>query len=434
MATQQRVHDGRVAFKYLDFRLFQASKFLFTLGYFMQGAALGYQVFDITGNPLTLGYVGLSLFVPAIALALPAGHLADRFDRRRIILLCQWLFIVTSLILTAFSVFGLTRIWPVYITLVIVGIARVFSGPASQALLPQLVPTEHFHNAIAWNSSIWQFSAIIGPGFGGALYAFGSHVFPGRGAALVYLTNAVLSTMALALMFFVKGRPVRLEQAPASWQTLLAGVRYVFERKILLGAISLDLFAVLLGGAVALMPVYAKNILHVGPLGNGLLRGAPAVGAAVMAVLVAHMPPFKRAGAAMFWGVTGFGVVTIIFGISKNFMLSLVMLTLLGAFDMMSVVVRQTLVQIVTPDHMRGRVSAVNSVFIGASNELGEFESGVTARWFGTVPAVVLGGLGTLAVVAIWAWRFPALRKFGRLDVVPGIEDTAAAEGDRRTT
>jgi MFS family permease len=293
----------------------------------------------------------------------------------------------------------------------LIGVCHAFATPASQALMPQLVPPEHFPNAVAWNSSIWQTAAITGPALGGMLI----HV--SGGPQLVYFIDAAICSIAALLVCRIRaGSAIAAEKRAPNSETLLAGIRYVWEKKVVLGAITLDLFAVLLGGAVALLPFYAKDILHVGSLGYGLLRAAPSIGAAAMAVIVAHLPPFERAGRLMLLAVALFGVLTIVFGLSRSFVLSFAALMALGAADMISVVIRHTLVQIVTPHEMRGRVSAVNAVFIGASNQLGEFESGVTAQCFGLVPSVVIGGVGTLLVVVVIALLFPELRRFGRLD------------------
>ena len=279
-----------------------------------------------------------------------------------------------------------------------------FNGPAGQAFLPQLVSEEHFPNAVAWAATIFQAATIFGPIIGGVVYA------ATRGPSAVYGTAIVTSLLAAVATSRIHPRRPPKHREPPSLKTVLAGFHYIWQKKLILGSISLDLFAVLLGGAVALLPVYAKEILQTGPWGLGLLRGAPGVGAAAMAILLAYRPIRRRAGLTMLWCVAGFGVFTIIFGLSRSLYISLASLLLLGASDMVSVVIRNTLVQITTPDEMRGRVSAVNMLFIGASNEFGQFESGITAHWFGTVPAVVLGGVGTLVVIAVWSWLFPELR------------------------
>ncbi|RMH29110.1 MAG: MFS transporter [Candidatus Hydrogenedentota bacterium] len=408
---QQRKHHPRAAFQSRNFRLFQTARFLFVVGWQMQSVAIAWQVAEATGRPLDVGFVGLIQFLPAIGLFLITGHVADRHDRRRIVMACMAGLGLASVLLAVLTVSGQVRLSYILALTFLIGVCHAFATPASQALMPQLVPPEHFPNAVAWNSSIWQVAAITGPALGGLLIHFGG------GPQVVYFTDALICTVAALLVARIHARSVAAEQnSTPTLETLFAGIRYVWEKKVILGAITLDLFAVLLGGAVALLPFYAKDILHVGSLGYGLLRAAPSIGAAAMAVIVAHLPPFQRAGRLMLIAVALFGVLTIVFGLSRSFGLSLAALVAIGAADMISVVIRHTLVQIVTPHEMRGRVSAVNSVFIGASNQLGEFESGVTAQWFGLVPSVVIGGLGTLLVVAVIAVLFPELRKFGRLD------------------
>ncbi len=400
----------RAAFGHRDFRLYQLARFLSVIGTQMQSVAVAWQIYEITHRPLDLGYVGLAQFVPAFGLSLVTGHAADRFDRRRIVMACNVAVAVCSLLLLAFSWSRTTTVAPIYVVLVLLGTARAFSGPAGQALMPSLVPPAHFASAVAWSSSIWQIATIVGPALGGALYALGGN------ASGVYATTAALLAVATLLVTLVKPRPHDLETKAASWETLLAGIRYVWRERIILGSISLDLFAVLLGGAVALLPVFASDILLVGPIGLGVLRSAPAVGAALMAVVMAYRPLKRRSGATMLACVALFGAATVAFGLSHHFAVSLVALVVIGASDMVSVVVRQTLVQMSTPPQMRGRVSAVNMMFVVASNELGEFESGVTAAWLGTVPAVVLGGVGSLVVVAFYTVFFPELRRVQRLD------------------
>jgi len=378
----------------------------------MQSVAIGWQVYDRTHRPLDLGFVGLAQFLPAISLSLVAGQTADRFDRRSIIRLCQLGQAVCSVALLVESHMGVGTIAPIYAVLVLMGVARAFSAPANQALLPHLVPTEHFPNAVTWGHSVRQVATVVGPALGGLVYGI-------TGAWAVYAVCASLFLFSFVLMSLVKARTGRLQKEATTLQTLFAGVRYVWHQKIVLGCISLDLFAVLLGGAVALLPVYARDILRTGPLGLGLLRTAPAIGAALMGAVLAYHPLRKKAGARMFVAVAVFGVATIVFGVSRSFIVSLASLMVAGAADMVSVVIRLTLVQLSTPSAMRGRVSAVNMAFINASNELGEFESGVTAALFGTVPAVVLGGIGTLIVVAAGTLLFPELRKLQSLTDEP---------------
>ena len=311
--------------------------------------------------------------------------------------------------LLALAMHGVSAVWPIYLVLVGNGAVRMFNSPTGQAFLPALVRAEHFPNAVAWSASVFTAATILGPMTGGLLYGFTASPAPVYAcAAAGYLTGLV---SILLIRVTAPERP----PASASVSTVLEGLRYIWHTRMILGAISLDLFAVLLGGAVALLPVYAQDRLHVGAGGLGLLRSSPGVGAMIMAVVVAYRPVRRRAGAAMLWFVAGFGVFTIVFGLSRNLLLSMAALALVGACDMVSVVVRQTMIQLATPDNMRGRVSAVNMVFVGASNEVGQFESGITAQWFGAVPAVVLGGVGTLAVVAAWAWLFPVLRRVDQL-------------------
>ena len=408
--TDAEPHRAGAAFAHRDFRFFQGARFLSVIASQMQSIAVGWMVYELTRRPLELGYVGLAQFLPAVGFSLVTGHVADRFDRRAILVVHNIAMAICSMLLFLLARRGGQEIWPIYAVLFLIGTTRAFAGPASQALLPELVPPEHFSSAVAWSSSIWQLSTITGPAIGGALYA----AF--HSAPQVYLISALLSLVATCLVAAIATRTGVRHVGKLTLDTLLAGLRYVRARKLILGSISLDLFAVLLGGAVALLPVFARDVLHVGPMGFGLLRSAPAVGAGAMAVSLAYRPLRRHNGAWMFAGVLVFGLATIGFGLSRSFLLSLLCLALIGASDMISVVVRHTLVQLTTPSEMRGRVAAVNLVFIGASNELGEFESGITAQWFGAVGAVVLGGVGTLVVVALWAWRFPQLRKIDRIE------------------
>jgi MFS family permease len=371
-------------------------------------------LYQRTGNALDLGFIGLVLFAPVLLLSIPAGHAADRFSRKQLLLLCNAGFAFSSGLLIAISWGHPTGARPIYYVLVLVGVVRSFNSPAGRALLPLLVPVEVFPNAVAWNATIFQAATILGPAVGGLLYA----VF--HGAAGVYLTGLGAVALATVSLTQVRGRIRPRPKEEFSARTLVAGLRYIRTHKVILGSISLDLFAVLLGGSVALLPVYAREILHAGPLGLGLLRAAPGVGASLMAILLAYRPLRRSVGKRMLFCVAGFGAFTIAFGLSRSLPLSLVSLVLVGASDMVSVVVRGTLVQVKTPDAVRGRVNAVDMIFIGASNQLGEFESGLTAHWFGTVPAVVLGGAGTLLVVAAWAWIFPELR---RVDTLVAVEE-----------
>ncbi|MGA7568817.1 MAG: MFS transporter [Terriglobales bacterium] len=425
---------GRVAFTHPNFVAYTLARFFIVVSLEMQSVAVGWQVYEITKRPIDLGYVGLAQFAPGFVMFLFAGHAADRFDRRRLLMWCYSGYGLCSALLLTISWRAPHSVHWIYVVLVLLGIIRSFSFPVSRALLPRLVPEEHFPNAVAWNASTFQVATIAGPAIGGIAYA----LF--RGPEAVYAMAVSVSILSILLTFRIHplatspvsettGLPLpgltlpeftlqeqrRIDKQPTSLRTVFAGFHFIWNKKLILGSISLDMFAVLLGGAVALLPVYAREILHTGPWGLGLLRSAPGVGAALMAILVAHRPIRRRAGLTMLIAVSAFGVFTIAFGLSHNLILSLVALFLTGAADMISVIIRATLVQLATPDEMRGRVNAVDMLFIGVSNELGEFESGLTAQWLGTVPAVVLGGVGTLLVIATWAWLFPELRKADQL-------------------
>ena len=404
---------GRVAFTYPDFALYQLARFFIVAGLEMQSVAVGWQIYEITKRPLDLGLVGLAQFSPGILLFLVTGHAADTFNRRKLLMACYAGFAVCSGLLLFSALSGMRTVFPLYGVVVLLGVVRAFNNPTSRSLLPQIVPEEHLQNAVAWNSSVNQGGTILGPSLGGLIYAVT------RGPAAVYTTSMLVALGSVFLMSQVKLRSRPRPREPLSMKSVLAGLRYIGNKKIILGSISLDLFAVLLGGAVALLPVFAREILQTGPWGLGLLRASPAIGAGSMALLLAHRPFRTRAGVTMLWCVAGFGAFTILFGISRSLILSMVALILVGSMDMVSVVVRSTLVQLATPDEMRGRVSAVEMIFIGASNEIGQFESGLTAQWFGAVPAVVLGGIGTLLVTALCAWSFPELR---RVDQIPSIK------------
>ena len=378
----------------------------------MLAVGVGWQIYALTGSALDLGLVGLAQFVPAFALMLVAGHAADRFDRRRVLQACMAVEACAAGGLALGSYQGWVSEAAIFALVFMVGAARAFQMPAMAALLPSLVPRELFPRAIASNSIATQTAVIAGPAIGGLVYVAGPAAVYATSCALFLLTGALVQLIRLAR------RPPRTEKADLD--SVLAGIRFIRSRPVVLGAISLDLFAVLLGGATALLPIYARDILETGPWGLGLLRSSTAVGALAMALYLARHPLRGHAGKRMFVGVAIFGIATIVFGVSRWFPLSLVALMALGAADMVSVVVRQSLVQLQTPDDMRGRVSAVNALFIGTSNQLGEFESGLTAAWFGTVPSVVIGGLGTLAVVALWMRWFPALVAVDRLDAPVG--------------
>ncbi|KIL98032.1 MFS general substrate transporter [Paramagnetospirillum magnetotacticum MS-1] len=383
------------------FRWFLLARLLSSLAQQMATVAVGWLVYDISNDPLQLGLVGLAQFVPALGLTLPGGHLADRVDRRLILLSATLLTMLAMGGLLALSLSGRPGLHAIFAVMALLGAVRAFWAPAGQSMTAMLVDRHLLSRAVALNSTVWQISVIVGPAIGGLLYALGP--------AAVFATATLLLAGASIAAFLLDPMPA---QERGERSHIFDGIRFVKSRPEILGSISLDLFAVLLGGATALLPIYARDILMTGPLGLGLLRSAPAAGAALSALWLAHRPPERHAGHKLFIAVALFGLGTVVFGLSTSFPLSMAALAVLGAADMVSVVLRQTLVQINTPDDMRGRVSAVNLVFITASNELGEFESGVAAALLGTVPAVVLGGVGCLVVAGLWAWRFPALLKF----------------------
>lgn len=374
----------------------------------MVSVAVGWQIYDLTHRALDLGLIGLVQFVPSLVLALPAGHLADRLDRRRIVLVCQLVEWFAAGLLALGSFFHLFGEPAILLVVFLGGSARAFEFPTMQALLPSMVPPALLARATAAGSSASMTAMIVGPALGGFIYVAG----PG----VVYGISSLLFLIAAALMWRLKLERPPQKREPATFHTLFAGIGFIRQRPVILGAISLDLFAVLLGGATALLPVFARDILHTGPWGLGLLRAAPAAGALAMSVWLAHYPLQRRVGYTMFYSVAGFGLSTLMFAVSTSFTLSLLALLAMGALDMISMVIRGALVQLETPDEMRGRVSAVNAIFINTSNQLGEFESGITAQWFGTVPATVIGGIGTLLVVALWMYWFPALKRRERLE------------------
>ncbi len=423
MPENSRESSSRPAFHYTNFRHYLGARLLSTTSSEMQSVAVGWQVYEITHRPLDLGLVGLAQFLPGICLFLVGGHAADRLPRQRILQTCMAGFSLCSallLFLTLHPVTGTshwTRAYSIYAVMLLNGTVRAFNGPASQAFLPLLVPRDVFPNAVAWNASVFQTATIGAPMLGGILYGVtGSPTFVYGCAAVGYLS-------AFFLIGSLRLPAWKAPSGSASMAMVLDGLKYIRSNKLVLGAVSLDLFAVLLGGAVALLPVYAREIFRMGASGLGVLRSAPGLGALTMSIIVAHWPLRRRAGAVMLWCVFGFGAFTVIFGLSRSLLLSLILLFLIGMADTISVIVRSTMIQLGTPDEMRGRVSAVNMVFVGASNEIGQFESGLTAQWFGAVPAVVLGGVGTMLIVAAWAWMFPGLR---RLDELVPKEPVAA--------
>ena len=394
------------------FRLFLGSRLLGNIATQVQSVAIGWQVYALTGNVLDLGFIGLAQFAPFVALILFAGQVADRYDRRLIITLCHALACICGVLLLVFTLLGATRVWPVFCVLALQGSARAFLMPAGQAIVINLVPAETFNRAVALNSSTFHLAVVLGPVLGGVLYL--------AGPAVAYAVSTVLLSVSVVLLasMRIERRPPAAPEA-TSWHALFDGLRYVWSRPLVLGAISLDLFAVLFGGATALLPAYARDVLDIGPIGLGVLRTAPAAGAALTAAALAFRPISSHVGRWMFGGVAVFGVATIVFGASTSAVLSCVALAVTGAADMISVYVRHILVQLATPDAIRGRVSAVNAVFIGASNELGEFESGLTAKWFGLVRSVIIGGIATLFVTLTCMSLFPTLRRVHHFPATP---------------
>jgi MFS family permease len=410
---------GMEAFAFRDFRRYQMARVAVILGAEAQAVAVAWQVYSITHRALDLGYTGLALFLPGLLFLLPAGHVADRFDRRLVILCCYTLQVFCTTSLLWLAVGGTHRVFYIYAVLFLIGTGRSFSAPASSALLPHLVPEKHFVNAVTWGGAIFQLANVSGPALGGLLFTL--PLIPSfrkaglEGAGIVYIFTLASLLWFLALILSLHTRPGRMEHRATSLKVIFAGFQYVRTSPLLLGSMSLDLFVVLLGGAVALMPIFANDVLHTGPRGLGALRAAPAIGALTMSLVMARFPISRRAGARMFVCVAIFGAATVIFGMSKNLWLSLAVLAVAGAADMISVIIRGSLLQLATPQEMRGRVSAVNSLFIGASNELGEFESGLTAQWWGAVRATIFGGLASLAVAGTWAVFFPGLRRADEL-------------------
>jgi MFS family permease len=398
-----------------DLVLYLVGRFVSSLGQQMLTVAVGWELYDRTHSSLNLGLVGLTQMMPMVLFTLPAGHLADNHDRKQIIISMTFVFACAAVGLTLISASGAPVFW-IYGCLFAGGTARTFLWPASSAFMPQLVSRQDFSRAVTWSSGSFQLSSVAGPAFGGALIAWAHHAGWAHPAAPVYAVDAAAALVCLTLMSFVRGRHVVAVKEKMTVRNLLVGFRFVFANRIILGTITLDLFAVLLGGATALLPVYAKDILQVGPSGLGVLQAALPLGSLFCALTLAHRPPLQRAGHALLQAVAAFGLATVAFGISHWFWLSFVLLFICGAVDNISVVVRHTLVQLLTPDEKRGRVSAVNSLFIGTSNELGGFESGMVAHLTSPVFSVVSGGVGTILVVIAVALIWPEIRKYGRLD------------------
>jgi MFS family permease len=426
----RRGHDPYGALRVPNFRWFLFGNLPYTIGINMQTVAVSWEIYDRTRSNLALALVGLVQILPVVGLFLPAGHLIDRIDRKKILMTALPAATLLSLGLAWCSATDAPVGW-MYAILLGIGVARTFMQPARSAFLPAIVPREVFSNAIAWHSTAFQLSSVLGPALAGVLIAWRNST------VVIYELTAAMALVNWLCLAMIQSPPFIPTNEPATFASLAAGLSYVWRQKVMLGAITLDMFAVLLGGVTSLLPVYASEILKVGPTHFGWMRAAPGIGAVCMSFVLAHRPPIERAGPTLLGAVAGFGLVTIVFGVSRVFGLSLAMLLLLGALDMISVVIRHTLVQLLTPDDMRGRVSAVNSMFIGISNELGEFESGMVAylfdrtddRAFGPTVSAVSGGVGTLAVVCTVALRWPLLRKYGRLDGAPADGGEPAASG-----
>ncbi|MFB9982111.1 MFS transporter [Mesorhizobium kowhaii] len=409
MTAAQTSPDQRyAAFRHRSFLSYWAARFLTTFATMIVSVAVGWQMYDLTRDPLDLGLVGIVQFLPSLLLVLVTGVVADRFGRRLIMALAVVVESICALTLLFLTLHGISGPLPIFAVLAMFGVARAFFGPASASLFANLVPPEDFANAIAWNSSAWQTATIVGPVAGGLLY--------GVSAQVAYGTAAVLMLASGLLIFTIPKPSQRTETEKPTLQNLFGGFSYIWSEKIVLGAISLDLFAVLLSGASALLPIYARDILQLGPWGLGLLRSAPSVGAICVAIWLAGHPLRNHAGMIMLASAASFGAFTVLFGLSTITWLSIVALAFLGATDMFSVYIRETLIQLWTPDHVRGRVNAVNQVFVGASNEVGEFRAGTMAALIGTVPAVVVGGIGAIAVAGLWMVLFPQLRKVRHLN------------------
>jgi MFS family permease len=408
MTTPAASEPSKLAFSYRNFRFYWATTLLVSFAVQIMSVSIAWQIYDTTGDALLLGLVGLSLFLPSLLLILVTGLTADRFNRRVIMALCLSVELLCALGFLAFVNTPEHQVWVIFMILVALGIARAFWGPAATSLAPNLVPPEALANAITTNASAWQFASIMGPAAGGLLYGFSP--------SLPFITGAVLLAIAVACVLLIQKPAVRESHAATSLETMFAGFRYIFSNKVVLGAISLDMFAVLMGGAVALLPVYAKDILHAGPQELGFLRAAPGIGAIVMALWLTRFPVRDHAGRILFLFVGLFGAFTVVFGLSTNIWISVVALALVGASDMVSVTIRETIMQLWTPEEVRGRVNAVNSVFIGASNELGEFRAGTVAHLIGPVPAVVIGGIGSMVIALGWSQLFPGLRNQRSLD------------------
>jgi len=403
-------HDPYAPLRFRDYRLLITARFISSFANEMLSFAIGWELWLRTHSAFALGMVGLVQVIPVILLSLPAGHVADQYNRRRIVVISE-LFLAMCVMGLAWLSYTEGSLVLIYLCLLGIGVARAFNDPAASTLLPQTIPPELFSRAATWNSSVWQVASITGPAVAGLLVGFFHQV------TFIYLFGAFAALTFCVLIGFIKGRALALAERSATLDSVREGLRFMRDTKVILAAITLDMFAVLFGGAVALLPIYATDILKVGAQGLGIMRAAPSVGALLMAFALAHLPPMKQAGKTLLLAVTGFGLATIVFGISRNFFLSVLVLAALGALDNISVVIRSTLLLTQTPDEMRGRVSSVNSIFISLSNEMGYFESGLVAAWLGPIFAVVSGGIGTIIVVFAIARIFPELTRLKTLDV-----------------
>jgi len=408
MSVPTSAEPSKLAFSYRNFRFFWLTTLLVSFAVQIMSVSIAWQIYDVTGEAFLLGLVGLSLFLPALVLILVTGLTADRFNRRMIMAICLGVELLCALGFLAFVNAQAHEVWPIFGILVVLGTARAFWSPAAQSLAPNLVPPEALANAITTNMSAWQFASIAGPAVGGLLY--------GIAPSVAFGTGAVLLVIAMGSVLMISKPQHRESHQATSLETMLAGFRYIFSNKVVLGAISLDMFAVLMGGAVALLPIYAKDILHAGPQELGFLRAAPGIGAIAMALFLTRFPIRDHAGRLLFLFVGLFGAFTVLFGFSTTVWISVPALALVGASDMVSVTIRETIMQLWTPEEVRGRVNAVNSVFIGASNELGEFRAGTVAHLIGPVPAVVIGGFGSIAIAVLWSRLFPGLKNQRTLD------------------
>ncbi len=435
--------DSYAALRYREFNLFVVARFFLTVAIQIQSTVVGWQIYDLTGDALSLGMIGLAEAIPFMSVILYAGHLADLVSRKRIILFSGLAYLLGATVLLLFTlhfswVISRFGIVPIYVVICLIGVARGFAGPAFSSFVVQLIPRELYANAVTWNSTAWQTAAVMGPALGGLIYGFAAKVVDqsiawagiggtalGRwagslaGISWAYLMVVLLIALSMGCVWFINARPTPRSGVKESLKTrLTSGISFVFKNQIILGALSLDLFAVFFGGAVALLPIFADKILHVGPEGLGILRAAPSFGSVFMGLFLAHRPPVRNTGIKLLFFVAAFGVCMILFALSENFYLSLIILALSGAVDNVSVIIRSTILQLMTPDEMRGRVSAVNSIFIGSSNEIGMFESGVAARLLGLIPSVIFGGAITVAVVGITARVAPKLRQLHLQNIV----------------